>query len=67
MKFLTGIKLGAAIYIGWEIAQAIDKALYRLIRKQTFNKLDEVNLKLRKKAEKTKRERDYTIGFRMED
>lgn len=66
MKFLTGIKLGAAIYIGWQIAKGIDEALDRLIGKQTYNKLNAINLKLRKKAEKPKKERDYTIGFRMD-
>lgn len=29
IKFKDGIKLGAAVYIGWSIAEAIDKALVK--------------------------------------
>ena len=40
MKFKTGIKLGASIYIGWEIAKIIDEYLGKLIgESKTYCKL----------------------------
>lgn len=40
MKFKTGIKLGAAVYIGWSIAKDIDMHLRKLIgESKTYCKL----------------------------
>lgn len=40
MKFKTGIKLGAAVYIGWTITKVIDMYLgKRIVESKTFCKL----------------------------
>lgn len=66
MKFSTGIKIGAAVYLGWTLAEAIDNKLGDMVSKSKFyNRFYE---KIRKTPEEPKKkERNYTIGFRMED
>lgn len=47
MKFLDGIKIGTALYVGWEIARGIDTGLNNLLGP----KLDKLNDKLLNKLE----------------